>query len=420
MVAGVNTTDNPKTSFNDFMKKNHIVVPFVKTNPIPNDAVVINNNAHNSTDKMNKLQIASLILGSLVSVAFLVILGRNIIPARGNKALLKQIKKSIIPTYVKDKLAIEYSKMRNGSAESLNYINNVTRLKWDEPVPQLYDIEKARQILDEELVGMEKAKSIVIKSLTVRNYQIKNGIDLDEPLVFCLDGPPGVGKTSIAEVIAKVMDKSFQRISLGGVSDKTFVKGAKRVYKDSEPGAIIKAMQNAQCKDPVILLDELDKMGNSKENGSPAAALLDVLESKQCKNFTDEYLEMPYDLSKVTFVMSSNDLNGISKELRDRIKIIKMDGYTPEVKKAICKRKSDEMVKKFKLDSNKIEFSPEAISGIVSNTNDLGARKTLEKLKDVFYDFIAKIELGKIKADKTSEGKIIIDKRFVDLALANT
>lgn len=176
--------------------------------------------------------------------------------------------------------------------DSQNYIAHVLKLNWKKPEQKLIDIDKAKKILDEELIGMENVKEELISYFKARNYNIRNNITNDEGSILCLQGPPGVAKTSVAEIVAKIMDKPFGRMSLGGESQASAVVGDKRVWKSSAPGKIIQLLQDAGTSDPVMLIDELDKAGVSREHGDPGSALLDVLEPKQCKNFTDRYLAL--------------------------------------------------------------------------------------------------------------------------------
>lgn len=365
----------------------------------------------------NKLQTASAVAGIAAStlIAATLLRGSGIFN-RSKDVLLDQIKKFEAPEKVKEKMMIEFNKMKNSVMDadtSKNYIDNVMRLNFKEPELKVVDTKKAKEILDSELIGMDKAKKQVLDFLEERNYNILNGINKDNgPLVLCLDGPPGVGKTSIAEYIAKAMDVPFERISLAGSSDAMTIKGLKKGYKDATPGELIKAYQDAKCKNPVILFDEMDKLGASREHGSPAAALLDVLEPKQCKNFTDAYLEFPYDLSKTTFIITSNDLNNIDKTLLDRMKVINMEAYTPVEKKKIASKFMDKLWKDSKLENHGVKkFTEKAIDAIVGHTNDAGARKTIQNSKDIIKQAKVDIQKGVKGAD------IIIDDKYVAKAL---
>lgn len=410
-IRNLNSSINTaKINFGDKDKSDKPQYLTTMQKPITLSPVVKNNDAKNKMDS-NKLQFAMSLLSTAAAVVIAgIFLKSSGVFNRGSKQAKKAIEKLEAPDFVKEKLMKE---LKKGTEESMNYINHVMSLPWKDPEPKLFDIKKARKILDEEIVGMEDVKKQLLRHLTVQNFKIKNGVGTSEPFVICMDGEPGTGKTSLAEIVAKAMDTYFGRISLGGVSDANHITGFKRTYKDAKPGVLISTMQEAKVKNPVILLDEMDKLGVSKEHGSPAAALLDVLEPKQCRNFTDEHLEIPYDLSKVTFIMTSNNLNGIPKTLQDRIKIIKVGKYTDSIKEKICDKNALNFIKEFKLDSSKVEFTNEGISELVKFSNDSGARNTLRNLKDVFYKFIEDLENGKY-----GKQKVKIDKQFVQDVLA--
>jgi ATP-dependent Lon protease len=333
-----------------------------------------------------------------------------------NDVILDQIKKFEAPDKVKDKMQDAYRKMKNSVMDadsSKNYIENVKKLCFKDPELKPVDTKKARAIMDEELTGMNKVKDQVINFLEERNYNLANGIKNENgPLILCLDGPPGCGKTSVAELIAKAMDVPFERISLAGVSDSMAVTGLPQGYKDAHPGEIIKAFQDAKCKNPVILFDEMDKMGASREHGSPAAALLDVLEPKQCKNFTDKYMEFPYDLSQATFIITSNEKANIDKTLLDRVKVIDMKAFTTGEKETIAQKFLSKLFGNSKLENHGVKkFTDGAVKAIVENTDDAGARKTIQNCKDV-------IKQAKVDIQRGAKGSdLIIDENYVNKAL---
>lgn len=414
MVEAINTTDTKKSNFTNFLipkKTNHIVAQ-IKTdtqNEIEGDK------KNELAKSMSKLQVASLVIGTLASSVLIAYFSKNLVTWGKNRKLFKSIKKADIPDNVRKKLLLEYNKLKNAdNAGSRIYINNVLRLNWKNPNQEIVDIDNARKILDNELVGLDNIKEEIISHLIkVQNYSVKNGIDNNGPNIICLVGPPGVAKTSIAELIAKAMDKSFGRMSLGGVSQSSFIKGSERVYKDSEPGQIIKLLQDAHSSDPVILIDELEKAGESKENGSVLSSLLDVLEPKQCKQFTDKYLEVPYDLSNVTFIITSNNLDSIPNALKNRLSLIHLNRYTRAMKTDICKSNITKLMEHWKIDASKVYFNQVGIDEIVNKTDDEGARKTLDNLNQVFKHIIATMETN------GNDKKIIVDRHFVTEALKN-
>lgn len=242
--------------------------------------------------------------------------------------LIEKIKKTKLPKEVRSKIDSEMkklSKMPPFSAEatvSRNYIETVIELPWEKSTKDIVDLKKANEVLERDHYGLKDAKSKVLDFLAVKklNPNMKGSI-------LCLAGPPGIGKTSLVKSIADAMGRKFVRVSLGGVRDEAEIRGHRRTYIGSMPGKLIKAMKEAGTKNPVILLDEIDKMSNDYK-GDPASAMLEVLDPEQNSHFEDHYIDMPFDLSKVFFVATANDLRNISAPLRDRMEIVNISSYT--------------------------------------------------------------------------------------------
>lgn len=227
------------------------------------------------------------------------------------------------------------SKMMPFSPESTvsrTYLDWLISLPWSVETEDVIDIEKARSILEEEHFGLKKPKERVLEYLAVAKLTQK----LKGP-ILCFVGPPGVGKTSIAKSIANAMGRRFVRMSLGGVRDEAEIRGHRRTYIGSMPGRIIQSMKKAKSKNPVFLMDEIDKMGMDWR-GDPAAALLEVLDPEQNSEFTDHFIDLPFDVSKVMFIATANTLSGIPISLRDRLEIIEFTGYTHAEKIEIARR----------------------------------------------------------------------------------
>ena len=242
--------------------------------------------------------------------------------------IVDRLKNADIPKEVREKLEVEVkklSKMQPFSAESSvirNYIEAVLDLPWNSQTDDALDLKKASEILERDHYGLKDAKEKVLDYLAVKKLNPSmNGV------ILCLAGPPGIGKTSLVKSIAESMGRKFVRVSLGGVRDEAEIRGHRRTYVGSMPGKIMKAMKEAGTSNPVILLDEIDKMSNDFK-GDPASAMLEVLDPEQNKNFEDHYIDMPFDLSKVFFVATANDLRNVSAPLRDRMDILQLSSYT--------------------------------------------------------------------------------------------
>ena len=242
--------------------------------------------------------------------------------------IVDRVKDADIPKEVREKLEAEIkklTKMQPFSAESSvirNYIEAVLDLPWNKETKDVLDLKKASEILERDHYGLKDAKEKVLDYLAVKTLNPSmNGA------ILCLSGPPGIGKTSLVKSIAESMGRKFVRVSLGGVRDEAEIRGHRRTYVGSMPGKLMKAMKEAGTKNPVILLDEIDKMSNDYK-GDPASAMLEVLDPEQNRTFEDHYIDMPFDLSKVFFVATANDLRNVSAPLRDRMDILQLSSYT--------------------------------------------------------------------------------------------
>ena len=259
----------------------------------------------------------------------------------------------------------------------LNYLQQLVKLPWGEYTEDNLSLSRAQKILDQDHYGMEKVKERILEYLSV----LKLRGDLKSPII-CLYGPPGVGKTSLGKSIAEAMKRKYVRMSLGGVHDESEIRGHRKTYIGAMPGRIIKSIQKAGSSNPVFILDEIDKVTQHTINGDPSSALLEVLDPEQNNAFHDNYLDVDYDLSKVLFIATANDLNTIPRPLLDRMEIIEVSGYITEEKIEIAKRHLvPRELENTGLDSikPKVSFNKAALEIIIERyTRESGVRQ-LEK-----------------------------------------
>ena len=289
-----------------------------------------------------------------------------------------------MPEEAREKARKEIKKLKSMSPMSAeaavvrNYVDWMINLPWFEYSEDDNSISKAKDILEEQHYGLKDVKERMVEYLAVRS--LIGDQNEGRGTILCLVGPPGVGKTSIAKSLADSLGREFVRISLGGVRDESEIRGHRRTYVGAMPGKIISALKKAGTSNPVILLDEIDKM-NSDFRGDPASAMLEVLDPEQNKTFGDHYIEVEYDLSKVMFVMTANDLGSIPGPLRDRMEVMQIPGYTPNEKLQIAKQYlTAKAVRNNGLDNFTLNFKDESIENIIAHyTKESGVRE-LERM----------------------------------------
>ena len=265
------------------------------------------------------------------------------------------------------------------STVSRGYIETLLELPWDKTSVDNQDLTHAQEILDEDHYGLEKVKERVIEFLAVRNLTGKG-----ESPILCLVGPPGTGKTSIARSIARALDKKYVRISLGGVRDEAEIRGHRRTYVGALPGRIVSGLRTAGVKNPLMLLDEIDKM-SSDYKGDTASALLEVLDAEQNSKFRDHYVELPVDLSEVLFIASANSLSDIPGPLRDRMEIIEVSSYTENEKLHIAKdHLIAKQLKKNGVNEKQLKISDKALREVIAfYTREAGVRGLERRLGEI-------------------------------------
>lgn len=261
-----------------------------------------------------------------------------------------------------------------------NYLEVLLELPWNEYSKDNFDLKRAQKILDKEHYGLDEVKRRIIEYLAV--LKLRN--DMKSP-ILCFYGPPGVGKTSLGRSIAKALNREYARMSLGGLHDEAEIRGHRKTYIGAMPGRILQQLKKVKTSNPVFVLDEIDKLGNSSYQGDPSAAMLEVLDPEQNKEFYDNFLEMGYDLSKVMFIATANDLSTIQPALLDRMEIINVSGYTIEEKTEIAKRHLlPKQLKEHGMKATDIQLGKKEIERIVEGyTRESGVRALEKELAKV-------------------------------------
>ena len=317
----------------------------------------------------------------------------------------KKLSELDAPDYVKEKTKKEIKRFRNMSSSSSEstvergYIETVLELPWNKMSVDNKDLDHAAQVLDDDHYGLKDVKERILEFLAVRNLTSKG-----ESPIICLVGPPGTGKTSIARSIASALEKKYVRISLGGVRDEAEIRGHRKTYIGAMPGRIVNGLRQAGVSNPLMLLDEIDKV-SSDYKGDTSAALLEVLDSEQNCRFRDHYIEMPVDLSEVLFIATANEVSGIPKPLLDRMELIEVSSYTENEKFHIAKEHLVEKQKrKNGIKKEQLTITDSALKDIIRlYTREAGVRsleRTIGKLcrkaaREIFKDSEAAVKVTK-------------------------
>ncbi len=318
---------------------------------------------------------------------------------------LESAEKLNAPKEIKQKLKKEikrYKTLSSGSSESnvsRGYIETLLDMPWDNMSKDNNDIKNARKILDRDHYGMEKVKERILEFLAVRSFHPEHA--KGKSPVICLVGPPGTGKTSVAKSVAEALNKKYIRICLGGVRDEAEIRGHRRTYVGAMPGRIVAALRNAGVKNPLMLLDEIDKIA-SDYKGDPASALLEVLDDEQNNRFIDHYVEVPVDLSEVFFIATANDASAIPRPLRDRMELIDVTSYTVNEKEHIA---HDYLIKKQRevngLEKGQFSISKTGIEKIIMGyTREAGVRNLERTIGKLCRKAVMEIMETQVKAVK--------------------
>jgi ATP-dependent Lon protease len=338
-------------------------------------------------------------------------LGNN--PVEGEvERLAEKAESKKWPQHVKETFEKELNKFEKMSpiggefSVQMNYLEILTDLPWDECSPDNLDLKRVKEVLDEDHFGLEEVKERMLEYLSV----IKLKGDLKSPII-CLHGPPGVGKTSLGKSIARALNRQFGRISLGGLHDEAEIRGHRRTYIGAMPGRIIQTINRCKTSNPVIILDEIDKVG-SDFKGDPSSALLEVLDPEQNSTFRDNYLDMDYDLSRVMFITTANRVDTIHPALRDRMEMINLSGYIDLEKMEIAKRHLiPKALEAHGMKSKQLLFDDSAIETIIEEyTRESGVRNLDKQIAKIIRNRAKALVFGEKfkKKISSSEAKKIL------------
>ncbi|MBR2214007.1 MAG: endopeptidase La [Eubacterium sp.] len=336
----------------------------------------------------------------------------------------EKIKNLNAEEYVKEKLLKELARYKNYGNNGVEgnviktYLDTMLEMPWNNYTEENPDLDNAQKILDRDHYGLDKVKERMIEFLAVRNLTKKDG---NSPIV-CLVGPPGTGKTSIAKSVAEALNKKYVRISLGGVDDESEIRGHRKTYVGAMPGRVAVGLKNCKSGNPLILFDEVDKLGRSM-HGDPASALLEVMDSEQNFAFRDNYLEVPIDLSNVLFIATANNRDTIPEPLQDRMEIIEVSGYTSNEKYHIAtEHLIKKQLEKHGLQKSQLNITGDAINAIIDYyTRESGVRQLEREIAKICRIAAKGIEKDGKKSMKVTDKNITkyLGRKKFDMEMAN-
>ncbi len=336
--------------------------------------------------------------------------------------LVTRIEATAMPDPVKQRVVKEARRLEQIPSASpemgmvRSWIDLLLELPWGEPPPEDINIEATSKILDEDHYGLRKAKDRILEWLAVRertSARLQARADGGAPValqtpILCVVGPPGVGKTSLGRSVARALDRKFVRMSLGGIRDEAEIRGHRRTYIGSMPGRIIQSMRTAGTRNPVIMLDEIDKVGTDFR-GDPSAALLEVLDPEQNREFSDHYLEVQYDLSQVLFITTANILETVSPALRDRMEVIRISGYTEQEKVGIAENHLvPKQLAQHGLDTGELVLPRETLVAVLHGyTREAGVRQLDRSVAEIARKVPRKLVLGEAESVTVGPGDLV-------------
>jgi len=333
--------------------------------------------------------------------------------ASGNAAEIEELRNLIEEAHMPEEVAKQAAKelkrlerMADGSAEYSmvrTYLDWLIEVPWKAPEPDTIDVGQARRVLDADHFDLEKVKKRILEFLAVRKLK-----PAGHGPILCLVGPPGVGKTSLGQSIARALGRKFVRVSLGGVHDEAEIRGHRRTYVGALPGNIIQALKKAGTRGCVMMLDEIDKLGSGIQ-GDPSAALLEVLDPEQNNSFRDNYLAVPYDLSQVLFITTANVLDPVPGPLRDRMEVLNLAGYTQEEKREIARRYLvARQLDESGLKPEQLEITDDALAAIIRDyTREAGVRNLERQIGAVCRRTAVRIAEGEIQAARVDAPDLV-------------